>query len=249
MAKEDFLIDLDLNGNQLLTALMELLLSDPGSPAEARFWYNSTDKRMKYYNGTSVLTVADLSDVTGTLKFMGGYNATTNTPNLTSPAPGSVKSGYYYVVTVAGTFFGEQLEIGDSLFANVDNPASLAQWTIVQANTQYATETVAGYIKLATQVLTDAGSDDTTAVTPLKLNAWKTNKKLTSKFTQSPVSIGNVPGVQTITHNLGTQDVQVEVYDTTTFQRYVVAVVPNTPNTVQISANGATKTVTVNVIG
>lgn len=249
MAKNDFLVDIDLNGNQLLTSLFELLLADPGTPAEARFWYNSTDKRMKYYNGTSVLTVADLSDVTGTLKFIGGYNATTNVPNLTSPAPGTIKAGYYYVVTVAGTFFGAQLEIGDSLFANVDNPSSLANWTIVQANIQYASETVAGYIKLATQALTDAGVDDTTAVTPLKLTTFMTNKKYTKKYTQTPVSIGAVPGTQTITHNLGTQDVQVEVYDTTTFVRYTVTVVPNTPNTVQISANGATKTVRVNVIG
>lgn len=249
MAKQNFLVDLDLNGNQLLTSLFEILVTDPVGLTEARFWYNSTDKRLKYYNGTSTLIVADLSDVTGTLKFQGGYNATTNTPNLTAPAPGAIKVGYYWVVTVAGTFFGTTLEVGDSLFANVDDPSVLADWTIVQANVGYASETVAGIIKLATQALTDAGVDDLTAVTPLKLNTWKANKKLTSKYVQTPVSIGTVPGVQTITHNLNTQDVQVEVYDTTTWERYVVQVIPNTPNTVQISANGATKTVSVNVIG
>lgn len=249
MAKQNFLVDIDLNENQLLTSLFEILASDPGSLVEARFWYNSTDKRLKYFNGTSTLIVADLSDVTGTLKFQGGYNATTNTPNLTAPAPGAIKTGYYWVVTVAGTFFGTVLEVGDSLFSNIDDPSVLADWTIVQANVGYASETVAGIIKLATQVLTDAGVDDLTAVTPLKLNTWLTNKAITRKFVQTPVSIGTVPGVQTITHNLNTQDVQVEVYDTTTQVRYVVQVVPNTPNTVQISANGATKTVSVNVIG
>jgi hypothetical protein len=249
MAKQNFLVDVDLNDNQLLTSLFETLAADPGSLTEARFWYNSTDKRLKYYNGTATLIVADLSDVTGTLKFQGGYNATTNTPNLTAPAPGAIKTGYYWVVTVTGTFFGTTLEVGDSLFANIDDPAVLADWTIVQANVSYATETTAGIIKLATQVLTDAGTDDLTAVTPLKLTTFMANKAFTKKFVQTPVSIGTVPGVQLITHNLNTINVQVEVYDTTTSERYVVQVVPNTPNTVQISANGATKTVRVNVIG
>lgn len=249
MQKQDFLIDLDLNGNQLLTSLFEVLVNDPGTLTEARFWYNSTQKRLKYYNGSITLIVADLSDVAGTLNFQGGYNATTNVPNLTSPAPGAVKKGYYYVVTTAGLFFGEQLDIGDSIFSNIDDPSSLANWTRVQANVSHATETIAGILKLATQVLTDAGVDDTTAVTPLKLTTFMSNKKFTKKFTQTPVSIGTTPGVQTITHNLNTLAIQVEVYDTTTGARYVVQVVPNTLNTCQISANGVTKTVTVNVIG
>lgn len=249
MAKQDFLVDIDLNGNQLLTSLFENLPIDPSPLVEARFWYNSTDKRLKYFNGTATLIVADLSDIVGNLNFRGGYDPVTNTPNLTSPPSGTVKKGYYYVVTVAGTFFGATVEVGDSLIANVDDPSVLANWTIVQANVGYASETVAGLIKLATQALTNAGTDDLTAVTPLKLTTFMANKGFTKKFTQSPVSIGTVPGVQTITHNLGTQDVQVEVYDTVTFARYVVTVVPNTPNTVQISANGITKTVRVNVIG
>lgn len=249
MAKQNFLVDLDLNGNQLLTSLFEKVAADPVGLTEARFWYNSTDKRLKYYNGTSTLIVADLSDVTGTLRFIGGYNTTTNTPNLTTPAPGTVKSGYYYVVTVSGSFFGTALAVGDSLFANIDNPAVLADWTIVEGNNVQATETIMGILKLATQVLTDAGADDLTAVTPLKLTTFITNKGITKKVVFTPISIGTVPGVQLLTHNLNTLDIQVDVYDTTTGDKYDVQVVPNTVNTVQVTANGATKTVRVNVIG
>jgi hypothetical protein len=44
-----------------------------------------------------------------------------------------------YTVTADGTFFGEQLRIGDVLIAEVDAPTSLSDWTTVQNNIDFAT--------------------------------------------------------------------------------------------------------------
>lgn len=39
-------------------------VTDPGSPVAGDLWYNSTDGRMKYRNGSTTLSVANLSDIT-----------------------------------------------------------------------------------------------------------------------------------------------------------------------------------------
>ena len=49
-----------------------------------------------------------------------------------------------WVVTADGSFFTEQVRIGDLLIANVDAPTALASWTTVQGNVDLATTTVAG---------------------------------------------------------------------------------------------------------
>lgn len=107
--------------------------------------------------------------VTGALTHKGGYNAATNTPALDTGSPVLV-IGDMYTVTVAGTFFTVEVEIGDVLIADVDSvdAAALADWTIVQSNIGAASETVPGYIELATQTEMNTATDDLRAVTPLK---------------------------------------------------------------------------------
>ena len=83
------------------------------------------------------------SVVTGALVFQGGYNASTNSPNLDSGTNIEITKGWTYVVTVAGDFFTEAVEVGDLLIANEDMTASggssLAKWTTVQNNIGVAT--------------------------------------------------------------------------------------------------------------
>jgi len=66
--------------------------------------------------------------------YKGGYDASTNTPDLENPASGFVDVGDVYDVTVAGEFFGELVEVGDTLRSTSDNPSSLSDWVILQAN-------------------------------------------------------------------------------------------------------------------
>lgn len=105
--------------------------------------------------------------VTGALTHKGGYNAATNTPALDTGSP-VLEIGDMYTVTVAGTFFTVEVEVGDVLISDVDSSdaADVNDWTIVQSNIGAASETVAGYIRIATQAEVDAEASALIAVTP-----------------------------------------------------------------------------------
>ena len=81
--------------------------------------------------------------VAGGLVYQGGYNAATNTPDLTT-SPNSILKGWTYTVTTAGTFLTEAVEVGDVLIAEVDDPSSLGNWTTVQNNIDLATLATVG---------------------------------------------------------------------------------------------------------
>jgi hypothetical protein len=245
MAIKQFGVDIDLDLNQLQNSRAEngTGFTSGGAPSSGRFMYDTATKRLLYDDDTNIQTIAILSDVSGLLDFKGGYDANTNTPNLTSGV--GVLKGDYYVVTVAGNFYGTALEVGDSLFANADAPVTLAGWTLVQANTVPATETVAGVIKLATQVLTDAGVDDLTAVTPLKL---KTANYLPHKYTSPSTTVGGGLPV-TITHNLNNANPIVSIKRDSTGALVTYAVDNFTANSFNVTKNGANINVTVSVTG
>lgn len=57
--------NLNAAGYAILNALIDPLTADPASPAEGRLWYNSTEKRLKYFDGTTVQSIAHLGDVGG----------------------------------------------------------------------------------------------------------------------------------------------------------------------------------------
>lgn len=245
MAEKQFVVDINLDNNQLLNAKAEVGTGYTSSATkEGRFMYDNVAKRLMYDNGSSIETVAILSDVTGLLDFKGGYNATTNVPDLTT-APNLIKKGDYYVITTGGLFFTEMLQSGDSLFASIDSPSVLADWVIVQGNVVHATELVDGVLKLATQVLTDAGVDDTTAVTPLKL---KTASFVAKKYNSGTISIGSGTPV-TVTHSLNNLKPAITIIRTSN-GRVITAQVDNfTVNGFDITANGTNFNVTVGVVG
>ena len=90
--------------------------------------------------------------VSSSLTYRGGYNASTNTPDLTT-SPNSILTGDTYAVTVAGDasgFWSPTLNIGDLVIANIDNPTAIADWTEVQSNIDVATDTVQGIANFPT---------------------------------------------------------------------------------------------------
>jgi hypothetical protein len=179
MAKKKFLVNIDLNLNQLINSRAEngTGFTTGGIDSKGRLMYDTSTNRVLYDTGVAIESIANLNDVTGLLDFQGGYNALTNTPNLINPPSGTINKGDYYIVTEAGTFYGALLEIGDSLFASVNNPTTLSGWVIVQANVVYATETIAGIILLATQEEVNMGTNNSKAVTPLTLATYVANNK------------------------------------------------------------------------
>lgn len=88
--------------------------------------------------------------------YQGGYDANTNTPDLDSSPIAGIKKGDVYDVTAAGTFFTEDVEIGDSLRAKQDNPTTLAHWVIVQSNLTPASIKTQYESNADTNVFTDA---------------------------------------------------------------------------------------------
>ena len=111
------------NQNELQNWSQQKLSSDP-TPFEGQVWLNTTDNKLKYYDGTTIHTLADLGDVAGLLDFKGDYNAATNTPDLDTTPIATLK-GDYYIVSAAGNFFTEAVSVGDSIFAKQDSPTTL----------------------------------------------------------------------------------------------------------------------------
>lgn len=160
--------------------------------------------------------------VTGALSYQGGYNASTNTPDLTT-SPNSIKKGWTYTVTADGTFFGEQLRIGDVLIAEQDNPTALANWTTVQNNIDLADLTTVGIGNVnAGTGISVAYSGGTATVTNTQTNSDNT-------------FAATITATATVTHNLGTKDVIIQLYDVTTDETVFADVERASTNTATIT--------------
>ena len=69
----------------------------------------------------------------GNVVIKGGYNANTNEPDLETPGI-EILAGYVWKVVVPGEFHGVNLNTGDILLAQVDNPSVKTGWAFVQGN-------------------------------------------------------------------------------------------------------------------
>ena len=92
---------------------------------------------------TLVKSYVDAANL-GQSVFQGGYNAATNTPNLDTTSNIAVTKGFFYAVTDTGTFFTEQVQPGDLIYANEDQPANnsgnvAGKWVVVQSGQDIAT--------------------------------------------------------------------------------------------------------------
>ena len=252
----------------------------------------------------AVKTYVDTA-VAGASSFQGGYNASTNSPNLDSTPTIAIQQGFQWAVTADGSFFTEQVRIGDLLIANNDSPTTLAEWTTVQGNVDLATTSVAGiasfssdnfavsaagavtiknngvilgtettgnYVATITTtgdgitggvasegstaalsltlgsiaagtgtdfVMADSGTAGSQYLTPVATAAGSINSELTYADTISANA--------TVTHNLGTKDVIVQLYDTVTFDTVYADIDRATTNTVGVSF-GATPTNDIRVL-
>jgi hypothetical protein len=169
MAEKKFFVDINLQGSALTNA--KIGTNTGIGSTEGAFGYDSTAHRLQYFDGTATKEVANLSDiaaVTGGLILQGGYDAATDTPNITD---GSAFKGFFWVVTETGTFLGESVQVGDSIIAKVDEAgATLSDWLILQGNVVIATDTVDGISRLATQTEANDGTESgAVVITPATL--------------------------------------------------------------------------------
>ena len=220
---------------------------------------------------------------TGALVYQGGYNAATNTPNLDTTSNIAVNKGWTYTVTADGSFFTEQVRVGDVIIANQDIPANdatnqLSYWTTVQNNIDLADLTTVGIgnvnagtgigvayssgtatvtntgvtqltagegidISASTGSITIDGEDSTPSNKGIVIVAGGTGVNVSYASGTATVSAdysdssfaGTLSATGTITHNLGSRDVIVQLYDTVTYETVYADVDRATTNTVTVT--------------
>lgn len=84
MAARKFLVPIDLNLNELQNVLAQILGSDPGSPTEGQFWYNSTSHTFKFSKNGVTLVLGTLDQIAAP-----GADVSLNSHKITSLADGT----------------------------------------------------------------------------------------------------------------------------------------------------------------
>ena len=165
---------------------------------------------------TKIATTAFVqSSLTGLLEFKGGFNASTGAivggGNLTSGGTRvAIEIGDYYVVTVAGDFFGNTatpLTPGDSVIvqtAKSAGSATEADFIVVQSDTDLATLTTVGIGNV------NAGTGISVAYAAGTATVTNTETNSSNTFAAT------ITGSNTVVHNLGTRDIIVQLYDIST---------------------------------
>ncbi|MBT7928616.1 tail fiber domain-containing protein, partial [Candidatus Peregrinibacteria bacterium] len=138
--------------------------------------------------------------VASSVEYVGGYNASTNSPDLDT-SPSGVTKGDMYTVTVAGTFFTQALEVGDVLISEQDSPTLLTDWSVVnkdldassiktsyESNADTNAYTDAEVTKLSL-IATSATANDTDV--NLKARANHTGTQTTSTISNFDMEVAN----------------------------------------------------------
>jgi hypothetical protein len=200
MAEKKFFVDINLQGSALTNATIG---TNSSMTKAGSFRYN--EGRLEYYDGVlnSIQEVANLRDiaaVTGGLIFQGGYDPTTDTPDITN---GDAYKGFFWAATVAGTFLGESVQVGDSIVAKVDGAgATAADWLILQGNIVIATDSVDGISRLATQTEANDGTEGgAVVITPATLQG-KIDAQITPEISNKlPLAGGTMSGTLDMGNN------------------------------------------------
>ena len=293
----DFLVGVDGTANEKILYQNVHLNQWGDAEADVDFGGNKLLDVATGTAGTDGVNLAQVQSIAaGVGTFQGGYNASTNSPALTGGSNVALDQGDFYVVTTAGTFFTETLEVGDLIFANsaiaASSTPSLTDYTVVIADqniagagaTDGATQkgvagfdsgnfgvTANGFVTLDDTGVT-AGSYGSASKS---LSATVTAKGLVTSLSEQNISItasqvtdfctavetcvasdltfatniGN--GVATsyqVTHNLGTRDVIIQLYDNSTYDTVFADVLRNTTNQITITTNSPIATNDVRVL-
>jgi len=203
----------------IASGAVEFSMMDPVAIVTSSEGIPSNDNDITLPTSAAVKAYVDAS-VAGGLIYQGGYDAATNTPNLDSPPTiAGIKRGWTYTVTVEGTFFTEQVRVGDVLIAEIDGPTTLANWTTVQNNIDLASLTQVGIGNVNAGIGIDVSYSAGTATVSAQATSFSTTISATA----------------TITHNLGTRDVIIQLYDTVTYETVYSDNVRTTVNTATIT--------------
>ena len=184
----------------------------------------ATSQAIKSYIDTNVGTLGNLE---------GAWSAAGGTfPVGSTPVAGTKKGDYWYV-SVAGTVGGVAFNVGDVIIAKIDAASTTlaSDWIQLEVNRDQATESVLGVSRIATQTETNTGTNDTAYITPLKLVTY-----LNNAVGGYAANVGNASATSfALTHNLGTRDVVVLIYDNATYEQVYADVVMTSTSVVTVS--------------
>lgn len=189
----------------------------------------TTENAVKTYVDNAVASLGNLE---------GGFDAATASAFPTSV--GGTKKGDYWYANSNGTVNGIIFKVGDVLIANKDAASTslTSDWIFLQTNIDQAKETVAGIAEIATQAETNAGTNDTNIVTPLKLKTF-----FDTAVGGYAANVGNGSSTSfVVTHNLNTLDVIVQVVEISTGDTVYTDVARTSVNAVTVTFNTAPTT-------
>lgn len=181
---------------------------------------------------SAIKTYVD-NNIGGMGNLEGAWDASSGSfPVGSTPSAGTKKGDYWYV-SVAGTTGGVVFNVGDVIIAKIDSASttSASDWIQLEVNRDQATESVLGVSRIATQTEVNTGTNDTAYVTPLKLVTY-----LNNAVGGYAANVGNASATSfTLTHNLGTRDVTVLIYDNATYEQVYADVVMTSTSVVTVS--------------
>ncbi len=183
-----------------------------------------TSSAVKSYIDTTIGALGNLE---------GAWDASSGAfPVGSTPVAGTKKGDYWYV-SVAGTTGGVAFNVGDVIIATIDAASTTlaSNWIQLEVNRDQATETVLGVSRIATQTETNTGTNDTAYVTPLKMVTY-----LSNAVGGFAANVGDASATSfALTHNLGTRDVTVLIYDNATYEQIYADVVMTSTTVVTVS--------------
>jgi hypothetical protein len=280
VAKETFNVDLDLNSNQLLNALLQLLSSAPGSPAEGRVWYDSTAKTIVFATNAGTVPLGRLDQLlapTGPVS-LGSQRIT----NLADPSSAQDAASKAYVdSTFVGLDFKGSVRVASTANVTLSAPGAtidgvtmaagnrvlLKNQTTGSENGIWVWNGAAAAMTRATDA--DASAEVTAGMTVGVAEGTTNADTLWMLTTNDPITLGTTslsfskigPSTATgsvakfsatigdgattaiaVTHNLGTTDVHVQLYDVATGALEFAQVVATSANVVTVSFNTAPAT-------
>lgn len=140
--------------------------------------------------------VIDAYIVSGATALTSGWLSKTNGGSALTPETDKI-----YVVVSSGDYLNKTYRWSGSTYVEIS------------ASPGAATESAAGIIEIATQTETNTGTDDTRAITPLKLATYTSTMTRKITATNSAITVSDGVGVWTFANSLGTAEVDVSVYE------------------------------------